>query len=183
VREPALVWVQRAGWLMVRRRPRSSASIRQRHRTRRSTCTFMVARGARAMPRTPRTSQRCSSIRARLYVSGHSSGGHLAAVVLTTDWQKDFGLPIDTVKGGLCASGMYDLYPVRPVLTDRYEIDINRRRRGHRGTSGCGVGGPDSRYGKPRESHPEGGSGRPEAAGAVAAEHPADVAAVWALTL
>ena len=48
----------------------------------------------------------------RLYVSGHSSGGHLAAVVLTTDWQKDFGLPIDTVKGGLCASGMYDLYPV-----------------------------------------------------------------------
>lgn len=48
----------------------------------------------------------------RLYVSGHSSGGHLAAVVLTTDWPKDFGLPIDTVKGGLCASGMYDLYPV-----------------------------------------------------------------------
>jgi arylformamidase len=48
----------------------------------------------------------------RLYVSGHSSRGHLAAVVLTTDWQKDFGLPIDTVKGGLCASGMYDLYPV-----------------------------------------------------------------------
>jgi arylformamidase len=48
----------------------------------------------------------------RLYVSGHSSGGHLAGVVLTTDWQKDFGLPMDTVKGGLCASGMYDLYPV-----------------------------------------------------------------------
>ncbi len=48
----------------------------------------------------------------RLYVSGVSSGGHLASVVLTTDWQKDFGLPVDTVKGGLCASGMYDLYPV-----------------------------------------------------------------------
>ena len=48
----------------------------------------------------------------RLYVTGHSSGGHLAAVVLTTDWQTDFGLPRDTVKGGLCASGMYDLYPV-----------------------------------------------------------------------
>ena len=48
----------------------------------------------------------------RLYVSGHSSGGHLAGVVLTTDWRKDFGLPIDTVKGGLCSSGMYDLYPV-----------------------------------------------------------------------
>jgi arylformamidase len=48
----------------------------------------------------------------QLYVSGVSSGGHLASVVLTTDWQMDFGLPIDTVKGGLCGSGMYDLYPV-----------------------------------------------------------------------
>jgi acetyl esterase/lipase len=48
----------------------------------------------------------------QLYVSGVSSGGHLASVVLPTDWQKDFGLPIDIVKGGLCASGMYDLYPV-----------------------------------------------------------------------
>jgi len=48
----------------------------------------------------------------RLYISGTSSGGHLAAVALTTDWQKDFGLPADTLKGGLCCSGMYDLYPV-----------------------------------------------------------------------
>ena len=48
----------------------------------------------------------------RLYVSGTSSGGHLAGVALTTDWQKDFGLPADTLKGGLCCSGMYDLYPV-----------------------------------------------------------------------
>jgi len=48
----------------------------------------------------------------RLYVSGTSSGGHLAAVALTTDWQKDFGLPVDTLKGGLCCSGMYDLYRV-----------------------------------------------------------------------
>jgi arylformamidase len=48
----------------------------------------------------------------RLYVSGHSSGAHLAAVALTTDWQKDFGLPVDTIKGGFCASGMYELHPV-----------------------------------------------------------------------
>lgn len=48
----------------------------------------------------------------RLYVSGTSSGGHLAGVALTTDWQKDFGLPADTLKGGLCCSGMYDLHPV-----------------------------------------------------------------------
>jgi arylformamidase len=48
----------------------------------------------------------------QLYISGHSSGGHLAGVALTTDWPKDFGLPADILKGGLCASGMYDLYPV-----------------------------------------------------------------------
>jgi hypothetical protein len=40
----------------------------------------------------------------RLFVSGHSSGAHLAAVVLTSDWRTDFGLPMDTVKGALCAS-------------------------------------------------------------------------------
>lgn len=48
----------------------------------------------------------------RLYVGGQSSGGHLAAVALTTDWQRDFDLPCDMLKGGLCLSGMYDLMPV-----------------------------------------------------------------------
>jgi arylformamidase len=51
--------------------------------------------------------------RDRLYIGGHSSGGHLCGVALVTDWQKNFGLPSDTVKGGLCMSGMYDLKPVR----------------------------------------------------------------------
>jgi arylformamidase len=49
----------------------------------------------------------------RLYVGGQSSGGHLAAVALTTDWRRDFDLPADIFKGGLCVSGMYDLAPVR----------------------------------------------------------------------
>ncbi len=48
----------------------------------------------------------------RLFVSGHSSGGHLAGVILTTDWPGEFGLPTDVVKGGLCCSGMFDLRPV-----------------------------------------------------------------------
>ena len=48
----------------------------------------------------------------KLYISGTSSGAHLAGVALTTDWPKEFGLPMDTLKGGLCCSGMYDLYPV-----------------------------------------------------------------------
>jgi arylformamidase len=49
----------------------------------------------------------------RLYVCGHSSGGHLAAVVLTTNWPKNFGLPANTIKGGICLSGIYDLTPVK----------------------------------------------------------------------
>ena len=35
----------------------------------------------------------------RIYVSG-TSGGHLAGVALTTDWQKDFGLSPNVLKGG-----------------------------------------------------------------------------------
>jgi len=48
----------------------------------------------------------------RIYISGHSSGAHLAAAALITDWPSQFGLPADLLKGGLCASGMYDLAPV-----------------------------------------------------------------------
>src|SRR5882672_5063376 len=34
----------------------------------------------------------------KLYVCGHSSGGHLAGCVVTADWPKDFGLPKDVVR-------------------------------------------------------------------------------------
>jgi arylformamidase len=56
----------------------------------------------------------------RLYVGGQSSGGHLAAVALTTDWRSDFGLPVDIIKGGMCVSGMYDLTPVGLSARSRY---------------------------------------------------------------
>lgn len=56
----------------------------------------------------------------RLYLSGHSSGGHLAAVALTTDWNREFGLPADILKGGVCCSGMYDLHPVRLSARSAY---------------------------------------------------------------
>ena len=55
----------------------------------------------------------------RIYVCGHSSGAHLAAVCMTTDWESEFNLPQDFLKGGLCCSGMYDLEPVR--LSSRSE--------------------------------------------------------------
>ena len=55
-----------------------------------------------------------------IYVSGHSSGAHLAGVVLTTDWRKEFDLPADTVKGGLCCSGLFDLKAVRLSARNTY---------------------------------------------------------------
>jgi len=56
----------------------------------------------------------------RIYLSGHSSGGHLGGVVMVTDWEKDFGLPKDVVKGAVLASGMYDLKPVRLSARSNY---------------------------------------------------------------
>ncbi len=55
----------------------------------------------------------------RIYVSGHSSGGHLCGVVITTDWAAR-GLPRDFIKGAVCASGMYDLFPASLSARDLY---------------------------------------------------------------
>jgi arylformamidase len=49
----------------------------------------------------------------RLFVSGHSAGGHLTAMLLATDWRAVGGLPADVVKGGVAISGLYDLEPIR----------------------------------------------------------------------
>ncbi len=41
-------------------------------------------------------------------------------MILTTDWVKDFNLPADMIKGGLCGSGMFDLKPVRLSARSKY---------------------------------------------------------------
>jgi arylformamidase len=71
----------------------------------------------------------------RIYVSGQSSGAHLAGNVVTTDWQ-DYGVPTDVVKGGLLCSGMYELKPVRlskrsdyVAFTDESEAKLSSQRR------------------------------------------------------
>src|SRR5215510_12984166 len=56
----------------------------------------------------------------RFFVSGHSSGGHWVGVLLTTDWEKDFGLPPTFIKGAVAASGMFDLKPVRLSARSSY---------------------------------------------------------------
>ena len=57
---------------------------------------------------------------ARLHISGHSSGGHLAACVAVTDWVREHDLPGDVVKSAVLASGIYDLRPVRLSARNDY---------------------------------------------------------------
>ena len=47
----------------------------------------------------------------RLYLSGSSAGGHLAALALNHRWEED-GLPADVVKGAVAITGVYDPDPV-----------------------------------------------------------------------
>jgi arylformamidase len=56
----------------------------------------------------------------QIYITGHSSGAHLTGCALVTDWQKDFELPANIIKGGLVISGMYDLKPVRLSKRSEY---------------------------------------------------------------
>src|SRR5216684_1475324 len=50
----------------------------------------------------------------RLYVAGHSAGGHLTAMTMT----------LPTVRGGLAISGLYDLEPIRlNYLNDKLGLD------------------------------------------------------------
>jgi arylformamidase len=51
---------------------------------------------------------------ARIYVSGHSAGGHLVAMLLATDWPAlDLALPKDLLRGGCAISGLFDLKPIQ----------------------------------------------------------------------
>jgi arylformamidase len=52
----------------------------------------------------------------RLYASGHSAGGHLAAMLMCALWPTfDARLPRDLWKGALAISGVYDLRPLPQI--------------------------------------------------------------------
>lgn len=63
--------------------------------------------------------------RTRIYVSGHSAGGHLALMMILTDWfALDGAAPADLVKAGMSLSGLYDLLPIAHCyLNDKLGMD------------------------------------------------------------
>jgi arylformamidase len=51
---------------------------------------------------------------AKIYVSGHSAGGHLTAMALANDWTKE-GMQQDCIKGAVATSGVFDLDMVMKI--------------------------------------------------------------------
>ena len=49
----------------------------------------------------------------QLYVSGHSAGGHLSAMLAATDWPARGRLPKNLIKGIAPLSGLFDIEPHR----------------------------------------------------------------------
>lgn len=68
----------------------------------------------------------------RLYVAGHSAGGHLTAMMLAARWNDYMPeLPHNLVKGGLAISGIYDLEPLvhAPFVNQDLRLDQALARR------------------------------------------------------
>ncbi len=52
----------------------------------------------------------------RLHISGHSAGGHLAAMLMATDWPAyESDLPADLIKSAVMISGIFEIAPVMNI--------------------------------------------------------------------
>ena len=69
--------------------------------------------------------------RERIYVCGHSAGGHLGLMLLATDWSAHGeGLPADLVKGVCSIGGIFDMEPIRLSYLNRtLRMDEAQARR------------------------------------------------------
>jgi arylformamidase len=66
----------------------------------------------------------------RVQLSGHSSGGHLVAMLWATDWTRQApGLPADFLHSGIGVSGLYELEPLLATpVNDALGLDAQRAR-------------------------------------------------------
>jgi len=103
----------------------------------------MVDEVKRAIEWIYRNSERLGIDRERIFISGHSSGAHLAGVILTSEWESQ-GLPENLIKGATLISGMYDLEAVRLSARSKYvpftdEIEDSMSPQRHLGKIDCDV--------------------------------------------
>lgn len=56
----------------------------------------------------------------RIFLSGHSAGGQLVGMMLATDWEAEYGLPADVIKGATAISGVFDMRPMRLAFTQEW---------------------------------------------------------------
>lgn len=80
----------------------------------------------------------------RIFVAGHSAGGHQVGMLALTDWKGEYGLPADVIKGGMPISGLFDLTPFRyswlqPKLLLDYEIIQRQSPLFHVPQDGSGI--------------------------------------------
>ena len=74
----------------------------------------LVAQVRRAIAYLWREADKYGYDRNRIVVSGHSAGGHLTAMMMSTDWPAlGDDLPANIVAAGLPISGVYDIEPLR----------------------------------------------------------------------
>lgn len=93
------------------------------------TLAAMAAQVRRAIALVHRVADGFGADGQRIVLAGHSSGSHLLALALATDWQAEFNLPRGFVRGAICSSGFYDLEPVARSARNSYlQLDAEQAR-------------------------------------------------------
>ncbi len=65
----------------------------------------------------------------RIHISGHSAGGHLTAMMLSTNWAQQGELEIK-LAGGIAISGLFDLVPIlKTSINNEVQLDMTSARR------------------------------------------------------
>jgi arylformamidase len=66
-----------------------------------------------------------------LFVAGHSAGGHLAAMLMATDWKRTgLTIPADMIKGTCVMSGLFNLIPIfHSYLNTKIKMDLETAHR------------------------------------------------------
>ena len=59
----------------------------------------------------------------RIYVSGHSAGGHLTGMMTATEWTKEGRLPKGLIKGTAALSGLFEIEPHRGL--EEFQKDLH----------------------------------------------------------